>query len=370
MVVRKYIFLFKIPVYKDWAFWVWLALTLLGSDGGKNLIASGIAMYLVNLVWLLPRKILFKPTQQKISNNSVFNKIETFGSTLSSEIKKEFSWPGSAPIEIDEKDAVILRKGGYQDVVGESNNRKSFVKISGNMKTGEIETLIELRREPMNKFDKNAIQVLYQNNHLGYIPREETEYLQKILTEIESLGKRTFASGRIWWDLNQGEYDGPFGSVTLDIAEPRFAICINEKPKGDVIDLTGSKSYQLSNELNYLSTIEKLLDKGLFEKGVAGYAVLKPAQTNSESEKQVINVLVDDEIIGQLSAATGSKFLPILNRIPDGTGSFIAEFEIAGNALAAEAKIYLTLPEDFDKSTVNAIRSLESKGEIQSEFES
>jgi hypothetical protein len=47
-----------------------------------------------------------------------------------------------------------------------------------NMKQGEI---LELVREPENKYDESAIALYYQGHKIGYIPAESNETLSKII---------------------------------------------------------------------------------------------------------------------------------------------------------------------------------------------
>lgn len=356
---RKYFFLFKLPIERDWAFYVWAVLTIAGSEGGDELGASAIGSYLFSLIWLLPRRIFIRSSPVRSSNKFGGNSF-TVNPLTPTQTKSAEGSPGYLESNENLSEAIVLRRGGYQEVVGESNYVASFKHISRGDKSGEINTLATLRREPNNKFDKNAIAVLIQGKTFGYIPREDNKDWQPVISRIESQGKSALVSARVWWDFSANEDDGPFGSVTLDVVEPQYSIIVNEPPSGETLNLTGDRAYQLSDESKFLENIEPFLDKGTHTNSAAVIAELKLNVSENNSGKEYVQILIDEQEVGSLSNVTGAKFIPILKRCENLNLSFIAEAEISGNALAAEIKIYLTLPENFSKEMVTRIKSFEN----------
>jgi len=49
---------------------------------------------------------------------------------------------------------------------------------------------LELRREPYNPYDRQAIAVWFKNEHLGYIPRRHNRLLADLMDRGERLGAR------------------------------------------------------------------------------------------------------------------------------------------------------------------------------------
>ena len=45
------------------------------------------------------------------------------------------------------------------------------------VKTLEEGTVLVLERDPQNQYDSNAIKVMYEGNHLGFIPKSDNEAL-------------------------------------------------------------------------------------------------------------------------------------------------------------------------------------------------
>lgn len=77
-----------------------------------------------------------------------------------------------------------------------------------------------------------------------------------------------------------------------------------------------------------------------------------------EGKKGLVDVFFNNEKIGSLSSVTSAKFVPIISRIQPSGKVLYAECEVIGNSIAAEARLLVTLPEDFSKETVSEIKSL------------
>lgn len=240
----QYAFLFRLPLLKDWAFAVYLVLTFLSIFGGSSFITAVISMYLLSLLWLVPRRIFTKgksPSNVKTETTPIVS-----ASFVMDKKSNVAPVPTVSTTALTIENGIQLRSGGYQDVVGESNYRKSFEYLAGKNSTGESQTQVALEREPDNKFDKNAVRVHVNGMTLGYLPREDALEWKLLLTNVESMGKTALANARVWWDLTTNSEYEPFGSVQLDLAEPKFSIHVNQRPRESSIDISGSNSYQLT----------------------------------------------------------------------------------------------------------------------------
>lgn len=106
------------------------------------------------------------------------------------------------------------------DVVGESHYQRALARIAG-PKTEEgycLPVQIELRREPTNPHDKNAVQCLINGELVGYINREGARALQPLLLKYEKAGYRPFVQGYITggWSRPGGD-EGHYG---VKLGEP------------------------------------------------------------------------------------------------------------------------------------------------------
>lgn len=354
---RKYALLFTLPLLKDWAFIAYAVFTLLSIFGGTDFLTAVISMYVVSLLWLVPRRILFK--QKSTGSNTTGVKESGFVvSGISRPIKSSYreavTNPENIPVAIE--NGVELRTGGYQDVVGESNYRKAFEYVAGKKSTGEINTKVVLAKEPTNKFDKNAVRVHIDGLTLGYLPREDASEWHRLLNHLDSQGKAAVVNARIWWDLKANSEFEPFGSVQLDVTEPKFAVHVNQFPVDSGINISGSNSYQLSGEQDHLDIIENLLNSGIYDNGAVAWVELRNS-SSSEGKKGVVDIYFEGSKIGNLSNVTGAKYVPIIGRIESSEKRLYAECEVTGNAIAAEARLQVTLPENFSPETVSTIKN-------------
>jgi len=116
---RKYALLFTLPIVKDWAFIAYVVLTLFSIFGGTDFLTAVISMYIFSLLWLVPRRILFKQ-KTNVSNTSATNQsgfeVSGISNPSKSNYKEVVTVAQIRPVAVE--NGVELRKGGYQDVVG------------------------------------------------------------------------------------------------------------------------------------------------------------------------------------------------------------------------------------------------------------
>ncbi|MBL3600100.1 MAG: HIRAN domain-containing protein [gamma proteobacterium endosymbiont of Lamellibrachia anaximandri] len=65
-----------------------------------------------------------------------------------------------------------------------------YHRASGIWQFLQIGETLKLRREPANRYDRNAIAVWFKNEHLGYVPRSENRTLAQMMDRGEQLEGR------------------------------------------------------------------------------------------------------------------------------------------------------------------------------------
>lgn len=86
----------------------------------------------------------------------------------------------------------ILEGAKRQPVKGESHYQGALSKICGG-KTQDghnLDVVAELRPEPTNNFDPNAVAVLISGRQVGYLPKEQAAKLQSKIHQLSSTQKR------------------------------------------------------------------------------------------------------------------------------------------------------------------------------------
>jgi hypothetical protein len=105
------------------------------------------------------------------------------------------------------------------DVVGESGYQRDLAGLMATLRSGptgsEVYSVAKLVREPTNRHDRNAVQVLIHGRPVGYLSRYDAEGAQPWLKQIERTGKPAFVVARIGGGRDDGGYLSAIG-VTLE----------------------------------------------------------------------------------------------------------------------------------------------------------
>ncbi|HEY5650228.1 MAG TPA: bifunctional DNA primase/polymerase [Acidimicrobiia bacterium] len=120
--------------------------------------------------------------------------------------------------------AVTLSGDREVDVVGESRHQDELLELTGGRRRYggvEVETVAELISEPENPADPNAVAVVIEKRHVGYLRREDVAWLTPLLDDSRDI--HGFASCRAiirgGWDRGRGDV-GWFGVTLLLPALP------------------------------------------------------------------------------------------------------------------------------------------------------
>lgn len=234
------------------------------------------------------------------------------------------------------------------DVVGESNYFNNIKKIVGG-RDGEHTKIATLIREPNNKFDKNAVRIDIDGLTVGYIPRDEAVGYHRLLEFAAGKGRSLGANARLWWNED-------YGSVSLDLTEPDFAVFVNADslPSEAVIWPSGNK-YQVTKETDYLPSIQKINELCY---GTSGCAIYLEAQCEmTEKNKQVISLSYLGEKVGELSAQMSKKFWPGFSVVSQSQKALYVRANVVQSALSAEIVIFAKSPEEITPAELKYLNS-------------
>jgi hypothetical protein len=257
---------------------------------------------------------------------------------------------------------LILRGSGHsyfpQEVVGESHYGMQLNKVAGREQEGERKVLAELRREPSNRHDRNAVQVLIDGGLVGYLPREDALLYQPELTTVEGRGRPAFCRARLWW-RREGRRE-VFASVSLDLARPGELLPIASPDESipHLVIPTG-RWYRVKTE--QLNVLAGLLAKAYVPGKALAYASLHLVErAGPRSTTQIVVVRIDDVEAGELSRQVSAKLVPLLAPLRDAQVTCYAEASLTGNAIAAEVRVHLTMPEDLPQEFVRRVQAITS----------
>lgn len=255
---------------------------------------------------------------------------------------------------------LVLRSSGHsyfpQEVVGESHYGMHLNKVAGREPEGEREVFAELRREPSNRHDRNAVQVLIDGGVVGYLPREDAPSYQPELTVLEGWGRPMICRARLWWRRESRRE--VFASVSLDIARPGELLPI-ASPDASIPHLVipTRRWYRVKTEDS--NVLAGLLAKAYVPGKAFAYASLHLVErTGPRSTAQIVVVRIDDVEAGELSKQMSTKLVPLLAPLRDARVTCYAEASLTGNAIAAEVRVHLTMPEDLPQEFVGQVQAL------------
>ncbi|MFD5792452.1 HIRAN domain-containing protein [Streptomyces diastatochromogenes] len=258
---------------------------------------------------------------------------------------------------------LVLRGSGSayfpQEVVGESFYGAHLSRVAGREEEGERKVFAELRREPSNRHDSNAVQVLIDGGVVGHLPREDAPLYQPELKAVESWGRPAMCRARLWWRRESRRE--VFASVSLDLARPGELLPI-ASPDTSVPHVTvpAGRSYQV--KVDHSEVLAGLLAQAYVPGKALAYASLHLVErAGPRSTTQIVVVRIGDVEVGGLSKQTSAKLTALLAPLRDAQVKCYAEASLTGNAIAAEVRVYLTMPENLPPEFVRQVQVITSQ---------
>lgn len=237
------------------------------------------------------------------------------------------------------------------EVVGEAYHlkdiRRLFPKQIGSTDRERVGTA-HLRPEPSNRFDPNAVRVIVDGIHVGYLPKELAASYAPILSALISDGRAPVTPCRIWgYEYQDFDVDArgrQTRSVRFDaqariaLDEPNLVVPVNQPPSVPHRLLPRGNSLQLKEEQKHLDVLVPLVGS---TGEVWTYGTLHALETGvGRPDKLLVEVRIDDEPIGVLTPAMGQHFLPVMNHLASQGETAAARVLLKGNALQVEATLY------------------------------
>lgn len=259
---------------------------------------------------------------------------------------------------------LLVRGTGYfgQEVVGESNYGRQLAQLAGRSQSGEREVTATLRREPSNRYDNNAVQVLIDDLLVGYLPREVAAAYQAPLQLIEKWNRTPVCKARVWWNRGYGDF---MASVSLDLADPGELVPLTwPDARAPHVVVPPAKFYQVTGESEHMDVLAPLINRAYVPGKAVVYGTLHlEERARPRSTVQVVAVRVEDREIGELSKQLSGRLLPLVNATDAAGLRCYVEVLLTGNALAVEAKVGVTPPEELPSEFVERLRGQPREGQ-------
>lgn len=163
---------------------------------------------------------------------------------------------------------------------------------------------VELVPEPNNPHDRNAVALVGVHDGrrevVGYLARQIAPHWQSQLLRLERIGQAAFCLGMIY-----RESGGGF-QVVLRLAEPHEAFLSNEVPSGAVA-VPAERMATVIGVHRHQDVLATIPDAFV-------WATLAPGEvwSGKYAGDPTIDVSIDGNVVGQLSASQGARYAPAL----------------------------------------------------------
>lgn len=235
------------------------------------------------------------------------------------------------------------------DIEGEFARIPAIVRAIGRRPKVDQEIVLEdliaeLHPEPTNPYDPHAVMVVINGQHVGYLGREDArEYQPALLTAITA-GFAPATRARLWM-VARRDYKNPratkyHANVRVALGPAHLLFPLNDPPAMPHSILPWGSGLQVTGEENHqevLTTYET--PKG--DAVVIGTFHVISAGTQ-RAPKELIEVRVDGERVGQLTSATSQHFIPTVQHLNAQGLATAAWMRVKGSPISKQVVIQAT----------------------------
>ncbi len=215
--------------------------------------------------------------------------------------------------------------------------------------------------EPDNPHDANAVAVQLGGHTAGYLGRDDAREYQPVLLDLVRAGFVPTVRANLW-AVARKDYDKPrkahyFANLRLALKDPHLLIPVNDPPVaasssllpwGNALQLTGEEKYQ-GTLARYVSSAGDCLALGTLHPAVGGTA---------KSPKSVIEVRIDGQPVGTLSAASSVHFLPVVQHLGAEGVLTLAWLRLKGNAVSTQVTLQATKAHELPQQWFSELATL------------
>lgn len=271
---------------------------------------------------------------------------------------------------------LLLGAGGYPntEVAGEFARMENIHAAIGRKpeRDEEIERddlVAALVPEPTNQYDKNAVMVQINGQHVGYLERDVAAVYLPVIREVWDAGSVAATGARVWVSARQN-WDQPrklkyVARISLALAEPHLLLPINAPPTAEYSILPWGPALQATGEELHQAWLARYITSHGDGIALATLAVISGG--TDRAPKTLIEIRLDGERIGQLTPASSQHFVPTVKHLEANGMAAAAWVRIRGNAIASQATLHATkaheLPAEWfeDPSTIPNLRAQSSR---------
>lgn len=213
----------------------------------------------------------------------------------------------------------------------------------------EIVGTASLVRDPTNPHDPNAVKVVMNGRHLGFLPKDAARSYSPVIAALNAAGFTAVTSCRIY-GYETRDYQGVDrrgrdiwamvfeAQARIALDEPHLLVPVNLPPSQAYRMIPRGNSLQVKEEEKHLDVLAPLVGQHGEAWVYARLAAITVA--SGRSERELVELRINDEPIGVLTPAMSQHYLPIVRHLESNGEQAVAQVLLKGNDLKVEAVLY------------------------------
>lgn len=232
------------------------------------------------------------------------------------------------------------------EIEGERYRERQIVSaIGGRPRYGtEVEKELEavLVPEPDNPHDPNAISIRISGNVVGYIGRDDAPQYVPAIHRITASGYEATTTARIWATVSDS-WTKPgtrqfSARITVYLPAPGMITPLNMRPLDDIAVLPWGNALQVTGEDKHFDHLFNYVPAS--GEGLVVLTLHRTTNTlKNGTEREFVEVRLDGERVGQLTAGSSAHYLPSIRHAGDMGKELGIWTRLKGSGLAAELSI-------------------------------
>lgn len=204
--------------------------------------------------------------------------------------------------------------------------------------------LAALVPEPSNPYDRNAVKVVVEGQHVGYLEKEVAVVIQPIMRRIIEAGYLPTTGARIWAVARRDNYDARklrhHANVRLALSYAGSLLPLNDPPFTEYSIIPWGGSLQVTGEEHHQEVLSEYVTDDPSALVIGTLAIIQ--RGTSKAPKELIEIRIDGERIGQLTPGSSQHFIPTVQHLEGQGQTAAAWLRVSGSAIAAQVTIHAT----------------------------
>lgn len=199
----------------------------------------------------------------------------------------------------------------------------------------------QLMPEPRNRHDPNAVKVVIDGHHVGYLDRTTAATYAPELAAIVAAGYAPTVPARIWAVTRHDWASGRkkmHANVRVALGDPARMRPTNNPPEGPYSMLPWGNAVQVTGEDQHLEVLTSHVREDAATTAI-GTLHETTTVTARGPGKPIVEVCIDRDVIGTLTPAMSQHYLPTIRHLEEQGMQTAAWLTVKGSAIAAHVTV-------------------------------